>query len=535
MGSVQNVRLQFQISGSDSVTGPNQYVYLDVTQGTMSALRTNAQGVITAAGGRAVTLEDSRDYRIVTADAAINPAPPAAQGAVVRVRSGMITVAPHIRIQVTSSTGGGQGSMPCVLGVGTATSNVTTNARGWIWSNDRSAGEVTLSHRPSRREDTKLLKTSGGADPQANLSVAPAPLNRGSQGTITIRAPANAVGFRLAKWEFRISHVNPGLGSVTATVARPETEAPSTWDQRWEGVMCASGAVTAKFCVGVKVRATGAAAVSTTVIAADPVEANLNVAVAARTGTSWQSTLTQASEQPFTRAIGSYADLGEHAWNSSATTLQTSSVINSGPNKGCQYVSGATAQFTSTPRINQALSNTGSAFAQAQGKAYLQQPTPVRVIPSHLYTVVGPEGRIQINNQTAFQSWAGQAAQYRWSNECIGAADLLTGTRRHEHNHPNGRSHKENCLKAYRALEPVVFAEQLVKLPGATLDFRQTYQSRIQLVINVGTTHDIVDEAQTRQNNSLQYVAGQSIPDVNADANGTRIAPVWNPSANNYL
>lgn len=106
MGSVQNVRLQFQISGSDSVTGPNQYVYLDVTQGTMSALRTNAQGVITAAGGRAVTLEDSRDYRIVTADAAINPAPPAAQGAVVRVRSGMITVAPHIRIQVTSSTGG---------------------------------------------------------------------------------------------------------------------------------------------------------------------------------------------------------------------------------------------------------------------------------------------------------------------------------------------------------------------------------------------------------------------------------------------
>ncbi|MDX9963176.1 hypothetical protein [Desulfobacter postgatei] len=44
-----------------------------------------------------------------------------------------------------------------------------------------------------------MLKISGGADPQANLSVAPAPLNRGSQGTITIRAPANAVGFRLAK------------------------------------------------------------------------------------------------------------------------------------------------------------------------------------------------------------------------------------------------------------------------------------------------------------------------------------------------
>jgi hypothetical protein len=58
---------------------------------------------------------------------------------------------------------------------------------------------VTLSHWPSRREATKLLKISGGDDPQANLSVAPAPLNSGSQGTITIRAPANAVGFRLAK------------------------------------------------------------------------------------------------------------------------------------------------------------------------------------------------------------------------------------------------------------------------------------------------------------------------------------------------
>ncbi len=535
MGSVQNVRLQFQLGGSDTVAATNQHVYLDVTQGSMSSLRTNARGVIIATGGRAVTLDDSRDYRIVTSVRAITPVPTPAQGTAVRVRTRMITVASHIRIRVTSSSGVAQRGMPCVLGIGTTTSNLTTTSTGWVWSNDRSVGVVTLSHRPTQRDNTKLLKTSGAADPQASLSVTPTPLTRGNQAAIAIRAPANVVGFRLAEWEYEISHENPGLGTVTATVTRPENENPGTWDQRWEGEMCASGTVTAKFCVGVRVRAAGATAVSVTVVAADPVEANLTMTVAARTGSSWQSTLTQDSEQTFSHAIGSYANLGEHRWNFSATNLRTSAVIGSGPNKGCQFVSSAAARFTSIPRINQALTNAGSTFAQAQGKAYLWQPTPIRVIPSNFYTVIGPEGAIRIVDENAFQTWAGPAPTYSFSNECISTAALLAGTRRHEHNHPTGKSHKENCLKARRALEPVTFAEQLVKVPEEQLNFSQTFQSRVQMVIDAAPTHNIVDEAQTRANNSLQYVSGQTIPDVNADANGSRIAAAWNPSINNYL
>lgn len=533
MGSVQNVRLQFQLDDSETIPAINQHIYIDVTPGSMTPLRSNTQGIIVAAGGQAVTLDDSRDYRIVTSANAITPV--TAQAATVRVRNQTINVPPHIRIRITNNVGLAQSGMHCILTVGSQSSNLTTSARGWIWSNDRSAGAVTLNHRPAQRGETKLLKTSGAANPQTSLTVTPSQLPRGTQATISITAPAGAVGLRLVEWKYAISHENPGLGRASATVTRPDNENPNTFDDRWAGEICASGTLTAKFAVGVRVRATGAAAVSATVIAAEPAQATVGVTVAGRTGPSWESTLTENAEQALNRAINSYADMGEHEWNSASANLSTSPTINSGPNKGCQYVSSVQSSFTSTPRINPALSNSADTFSQAQGKAYLWEPAPVRVIPTNLYTVVGPEGAIRITNESAFRAWAGAAPQYRFSSECISAAALLAGTRRHEFNHPAGRSHKENCLKARRALDPAKFAEQLVKVPGGQLNFQQKFGERRQRVIDAAATHNIVDEPQTRNNHELRFVSGQTIPDVNADANGSRIAPAWNPSTNNYL
>ena len=540
MATITNVQLQFRLAGSETVTAGNQQVYLDLTPGAMTHLRSNARGrIVSAGGGGPVSLDDSRDYRVVTSATPLSPPPSLSQGTTVRVSgSHTITVAPHIRIQVTSDGAAAVGGLRCVLAVGAQTSNATSTSGGWIWSNDHRDGAVTL------RADEKLIKPSGAANPTANLAVNPAPPTRGSQATISIDPPSGAVGFKVTEWKYEISHTNPGSPTAsTATVTRPANESSSTFDQSWEGTLCASGTVKAKFVVGATLRTSGAAAVSATVLAVDPVESTLAVTVDPRTGTAWESEMRPEGEHPFTRPINRFRDVGEHIWTPNRPTGRPLT-LSSGPNKGCEYVpSFGSLIFTSGPGINTQVTNPGSAFAQAQDKAYLEFPTPVRVIPHDYYTV-GPEGVITITNTNLeeFSQWANIATDqdYGTSNHCIDLPRLQTGTRRHESGDP-ARSHRANCIMAMRALDPIRYIEELVKLPGHQLHFGTLYAARVTLVVSVEdqTNHDlphkVLDEAQTRSRNELVFSSTDRIPDVNDDANGTLIGPVWNPIMNRQL
>ena len=118
---------------------------------------------------------------------------------------------------------------------------------------------------------------------------------------------------------------------------------------------------------------------------------------------------------------------------------------------------------------------------------------------------------------------------------CITQVALLAGTRRHESGDPD-RSHKANCLKALRALNPGIFAEAVVQLPDEKLDFKQTIEGRVQIVAGTAaSTHQIVDEAKSKSSQSLVFVANKSIPDVNMDTSDQKIGPAWDPAVNAEL
>jgi len=267
-------------------------------------------------------------------------------------------------------------------------------------------------------------------------------------------------------------------------------------------------------------------------------EVTLDITVAARAGGNWVSGLTEDPVGGLTRAISSFHDTGEHNWTSGPFTLSTPRTVAIGPNRGCQLLTSVAVTFRSTPKINSLLSNATSAFSIAQDKAYLTSPAPVRVIPRNLYTV-GAGGTISETTPGAVGSYFNIApgVRYMMSPHCIDQTKLLSGTRRHEFEDPapGERSHKGNCLKALRALDPIKFAEGLVRLPGTALDFRSQIQARISAVMSVAATHDIVDEAQTQTDHIVRFVAGQQILGVNLDNAGNLIGPVWNPTTNTQL
>ena len=191
--------------------------------------------------------------------------------------------------------------------------------------------------------------------------------------------------------------------------------------------------------------------------------------------------------------------------------------------------------FTSSPEINAALGNAASAFSQAQDKAYLTSPPPVRVIPRNLYTV-GAGGAITETPANSIATHFGITGNYMFFPHCIDQPRLLSGTRRHEFEDPPllAKSRKGNCLKALRALDPVKFAEALVNLPGGSLNLARSFQTRVTLVSSVAATHSVVDEAQTRASNTLSFTA-DTILGVNSDNSGALIGPAWNPSTNSQL
>jgi hypothetical protein len=417
--------------------------------------------------------------------------------------------------------------LACTLEVGGTSTSVTTTSGGWIISNDQTAGAVVL------KSNTKLLKLNTATTPQATLTVNPSPATRGATATITINPPTGAVGFKVTEWKCQLSFRNPGATAVTsADIIRPATESASTFDQNWQGEVCAPGTAKVKFVVGASLRSSGSTAVSATVTALDPVEVTAPVPVTDRTGTTWESTLVENTVTDLVKPIARFSDTGQHKWDSSPTT-PTITTIAAGPNRGCQYVTAASCTFTSTPKVNSLISNTSSTFANAQDKAYLVAPAPVRVIPRNLYTV-GAGGTITEVTPGAIATHFGLTGGGSVSAHCISPAALLTSTRAHEFE-AAVFSHKANCLKARRALDPVKFIEAMVKAPGATVNFNTLFSNRVTLVVNAAATHDIIDEAQTQTDHALRFIAGQEIHDVNEDATGNLIGPVWNPTTNREL
>jgi hypothetical protein len=289
-----------------------------------------------------------------------------------------------------------------------------------------------------------------------------------------------------------------------------------------------------KWAAGVTLRASGDQSVSGTVTVQDSPDESLPITVDPRAAAGWESALVENTEQPLVKALAAFHDTGEHRWDASGLRIEPTA-ITEGPNRGCTFVRTATVTFTSSPTINSLLTDPTSAFSQAQDKAYVVSPPPVRAIPRNLYTV-GAGGAITISNNDAFAAWMlgrplrpGESWNARTSGHCIDQARLLAGTRRHEYRDPD-KSHKQNCLKARRALDPVRFSEALVQLPGASINLRNTFQARVQAVASAGPTHDVVDEDETRKANALRFKAGQTILGVNFDDTGTLIGPVWNPT-----
>jgi len=459
-------------------------------------------------------------------------------GDALQAQQGAPGSSPQIAVKVTSDGTAPIAGLKCIVTVGSSTpKTITTDNHGFIFSSDQTAGAVTIE-APS-----KLIKLSSNATPTATLAVSPKPPVRGSAATITITPPAGAIGFKVTEWSYKISHTNPGGSSAsTGTVTRPASENASTFDQQWQGTMSSSGKAVAKFVVGETVRASGNGAVNVTVTVLDPAETSLDITVNSRSG--FGAGLKENPERTITQAIGGKAEkLGEHKWDlgQAGWKFTASQAIASGPNNGCVFVASFTGTFSSTPGINSDLTNATTKFSLAQDKAYLtdingNRLNPAKVIPRNLYDV-GKQGAITIKDKPAFDAALNiqPGDTFHNTNHCITQAALLAGTRRHEAGDPD-RSHKANCLRALRALDPGVFAEALVRLPGANLDFQQTIDARVQTVRDTAaSTHSVVDEAKSKSSQSLVFVAGKSIPEVNMDANDQLIGPAWDPAANAEL
>lgn len=524
MSTINNVIVFFQPDGAsvaDAVPAVNQHVYIDLTAGTMTYCKTDATGKLVASKGPSpVSLDDSRSYRVVVSPKALPSSPVSTAGTAAKVSGGKLVVVPLIAIKVVDGATP-QANLVCTLGVGATNTNVKTTSTGWIISNDQSAGAVTLSCA------TKTLKAGNAATPKATLAVSPSPAVRDTNVTVTITPPSGVVGFKVAEWKCQLSFRNPGDSShISAMITRPANESPATFNQKWEGTACAPSTARVKFVVGATVRASGNTAVAATLSAVEPDEVTAPVAVIDRTGTAWQTKLTQNKEADLVQAIHTFHDLGQHEWTFNLVTPSTK-IVKSGPHRGCEFVSKVSCAFVSSPRINKQLKDATSAFSKAQNAAYMIDPAPARLVPRNLYTV-GAGGDITETSPGAIATHFGLSDAPDTTGHCIDQTRLLAFTRRHESTAADGRSHKENCLKALRALEPVVFIEAMVQVPGASVDFTTPFRERVHEVADARETHEVVDEAKTQEDGVLRFT-GKQILEVDVDDTGALAGPVWDP------
>jgi hypothetical protein len=552
---VANVIVLFQPPNStEEIPAANQKVYIDLDADkpdVMTQLQTDSAGRIRRGPGTSATpvwLDPSRTFHVVVSAKDLATAPSPAQGVAVQVKSGKIVTAPHIAVKITTDGTTPIGGLACILSVAANEAKIASSAQGFVVSADRSPGAVTI------KAAAKLIKFPADRTSIAELDITPSPpdpLVRGSKARIfvsTVNQVPGTIGFKATEWSYDISHKNPGSSSSsTATIKRSAKEDPASFDKDWEGILCASGTARMKFVTGRTMRDSGDAAVNTTVTALDPVEAKLEITVSSRS--SFQATLLEENEQSLTRAInGRFENLGQHDWNfrppKKGSALDLVPPIGTGPNRGCRFISAFGGTFVSTPRINTQLTDANSKFSQTQDKAYLTMVNnkvlnPAKVIPRNLYDIVpsgaGESGtNIKIPDKAAMLTALGfpADASLKFTGHCATQAAILSSTRQHEFGDAE-RSHKANCLKALRALDPWGVAEALVLLPGQSLnDLSTLIMKRIKLVLKAansddppqGIDHKVIDEAATRKAQDLVFAAGEQVPDI--------IGPVWDPTVN---
>lgn len=188
------------------------------------------------------------------------------------------------------------------------------------------------------------------ATPTLNFGTAGTTLTRGNSLTATVNFSANA-GETLTVTGWR--YTTPGHGTVTRS-APSQTAARAAFQASWSGTMAVSGELEMQYTI---TPAGGSASAAQTITE--------DITVNDRTGTDWQSSVTNAAEGALSGKSSPprvFSDLGFH----SATTSQarpTTSRISDGPNKGFTFVSSMPAgTYTSTPTIHPDLTATSSTF-----------------------------------------------------------------------------------------------------------------------------------------------------------------------------
>ncbi len=122
-----------------------------------------------------------------------------------------------------------------------------------------------------------------------------------------------------------------------------------------------------------------------------------------RTGTPWESSITERAEAPFSGQPSPpriFSQLGVHQVDGTTLPRVTASAIASGPNKDFTFAASLTAgSYISQPRIHPDLTNPASAFRrfhQAAGLLFLVPPTGARVRvsdPAVTFSITGGNTR----------------------------------------------------------------------------------------------------------------------------------------------
>lgn len=188
------------------------------------------------------------------------------------------------------------------------------------------------------------------ATPTLNFGTAGSTLTRGNSLTATVNFTANAgETLTVTRWKY----TTPGHGSVTRATPS-QAAARAAFQASWSGTMAVSGELELQYTI---TPAGGTASAAQTITE--------NITVNDRTGTDWQSSVTNAAEGALSGKSSPprvFSDLGYHATATNQAN-PTTSRISDGPNKGFTFVTAMNAgTYTSTPSIHPDLTATSSTF-----------------------------------------------------------------------------------------------------------------------------------------------------------------------------
>lgn len=109
----------------------------------------------------------------------------------------------------------------------------------------------------------------------------------------------------------------------------------------------------------------------------------------------------------------------------------------------------------------------------------------------------------------------------------ITSDQLKHGTYRHEHEGAV-HSHRANFKAIMRALDPERAFEAMVSTPDNPLDFGAEFETLKTEIETAGESHDLVDEAASKESGSFMAKSGVEMHDVTDDDAGTDLGAAWN-------